>query len=155
MHSIAPAAFLFEFMPRRPKSVCRQAGCGALLDKPGHCSKHMAVTRQRSDEQRGSASERGYTSAWSKARGFYLAAHPLCVQCKAAGIVCAANVVDHIIPHRLKEALDSSNEAAIARARELFWDSRGNWQSLCKPHHDVKTAKEDGGFGRIRSKGER
>ena len=138
-------------MPRRPKSVCRQAGCGALLDKPGHCPAHTKEVRQRSDEQRGSASERGYTSAWSKARGFYLASHPLCPKCKADGLVRAATVVDHIVPHRLKEAIDSGNEVAIAKARVLFWDSRNNWQPLCKPHHDAKTAKEDGGFGRIRS----
>jgi len=29
----------------------------------------------------------------------------------------------------------------------MFWDER-NWQALCKPCHDAKTAREDGGFGR-------
>nr|WP_292832122.1 HNH endonuclease signature motif containing protein [Mesorhizobium sp.] len=29
----------------------------------------------------------------------------------------------------------------------LFWD-RSNWQPLCKPCHDRKTATSDGGFGR-------
>jgi len=41
-------------------------------------------------------------------------------------------VVDHIVPHR--------------GDRALFWDT-SNWQPLCKPHHDAKTAREDGGFG--------
>lgn len=98
--------------------------------------------------QRGTAHERGYTSAWSKARGFYLRKHPLCVRCKGDGKVVAATVVDHIIPHKLRDALDSGNIEAIAKARALFWDSAGNWQSLCKPHHDAKTVLEDGGFGR-------
>jgi 5-methylcytosine-specific restriction protein A len=47
----------------------------------------------------------------------------------------------------LKDALDSGDELRITEARRLFWDSK-NWQSLCKHHHDVKTATEDGGFGR-------
>lgn len=57
-------------------------------------------------------------------------------------------MVDHIKPHRLKQAIDSGDPERIAGARSLFWDSAGNWQSLCKRHHDVKTATEDGGFGR-------
>jgi 5-methylcytosine-specific restriction protein A len=43
-----------------------------------------------------------------------------------------ATVVDHKIPHK--------------GDMKLFWD-RSNWQSLCKCHHDIKTATEDGGFG--------
>lgn len=43
-----------------------------------------------------------------------------------------ASVVDHVIPHRGDKA--------------LFWDS-DNWQPLCKPCHDRKTAAQDGGFG--------
>ncbi|RFP33111.1 hypothetical protein D0T21_09495 [Duganella sp. BJB476] len=69
--------------------------------------------------------------------------YPLCVYCMRAGRVQAANVVDHIIAHKLKEALDSGDEARIARAKALFWDSENNWQSLCKPCHDsVKQAEE-------------
>lgn len=45
----------------------------------------------------------------------------------------AAEVTDHIIPHR--------------GGIDLFWN-RDNWQSLCKRCHDRKTAMEDGGFGR-------
>jgi 5-methylcytosine-specific restriction protein A len=39
----------------------------------------------------------------------------------------AAAIVDHIVPHR--------GDAA------LFWQST-NWQSMCKQHHDAKTAIE-------------
>lgn len=59
--------------------------------------------------------------------------HPLCVHCLKQGRTEAATVVDHIIPH--------------CGDMVLFWDSANNWQSLCKTHHDVKTASEDGGFG--------
>lgn len=71
-------------------------------------------------------------SRWQKARRAFLAGHPLCVACKAAGRVVVASVVDHVIPHR--------GDAA------LFWDVH-NWQALCASCHARKTATEDGGFG--------
>ncbi|MGL9721541.1 HNH endonuclease [Symbiopectobacterium sp.] len=61
-------------------------------------------------------------------------AYPLCRMCQEQGRVTAAVVVDHIIPHKLKEALKSGNKIAIAKAQTLFWDKK-NWQGLCVPHH--------------------
>jgi len=55
------------------------------------------------------------------------------VHCQQRGKLTPATVVDHITPHR--------------GDWDLFWDS-SNWQPLCKPDHDHKTATEDGGFGR-------
>jgi 5-methylcytosine-specific restriction protein A len=136
---------------RRPKTLCRQAGCGALIEKPGFCERHQKARQQDDAARRGTAHERGYTSAWTKARGHYLAKHPLCALCALADRVVAATVVDHIVPHRIKDALDSGDVERIAKAQHLFWDSAGNWQPLCKPHHDAKTAREDGGFGRARA----
>lgn len=52
-------------------------------------------------------------------------------------------------PHRLTEALKDGSLDAIRAAQSLFWD-QNNWQALCKPHHDAKTAREDGGFGNRR-----
>lgn len=75
---------------------------------------------------------RGYGGRWQKARATYLHRHPLCAQCEKEGRARPARVVDHVIPHRGDQT--------------LFWDSK-NWQPLCKPHHDLKTASEDGGFG--------
>lgn len=130
-------------MPARPKSICRAPACGKLLDAPGYCDKHMKAARKDQDEHRGTAVERGYDGKWAKARTFYLRKHPLCVYCKRESRLTAANTVDHIVPHRLKEAMDSGDEARIARARALFWDSAGNWQSLCGPcHNSVKQAEE-------------
>jgi 5-methylcytosine-specific restriction protein A len=93
----------------------------------------MNARRPKTDTYRGSAHERGYTSRWVKARKAYLTINPLCVECQRVGKLTPANVVDHIVPHGGDMA--------------LFWDSYGNWQSLCKPCHDRKTAAEDGGFG--------
>lgn len=74
--------------------------------------------------------ERGYTYQWVKARAAYLQEHPLCVMCEAEipAKVTAANVVDHKTPHR-GDAM-------------LFWQ-RSNWQSLCKPHHDVHKQRQE------------
>lgn len=87
------------------------------------------VTR---DQWRGSAASRGYGGAWRRAREGFLQHHPLCVRCLANRQITAATVVDHIQPH-------GGNMV-------LFWQY-DNWQALCKPCHDAKTATEDGGFG--------
>ena len=82
---------------------------------------------------RGSAHERGYSAAWQRARAGFLRSHPLCTKHAAKGETVAASVVDHIVPHKGDKV--------------LFWE-HDNWQALCKPCHDRKTATEDGGFGR-------
>jgi len=73
-----------------------------------------------------------YDRRWNVARVLFLRKNPLCVECKKTGRVVAATVVDHVEPHRGNY--------------QKFWDEM-NWQPMCKPHHDAKTAKEDGGFG--------
>lgn len=97
---------------------------------PGRVKRHTPPAAVRE-----SAARRGYGSRWQKARATFLARSPLCVACEAEGRVSAATVVDHRIPHKGDQA--------------LFWDT-GNWQSMCKAHHDRKTAAEDGGFGNRR-----
>lgn len=121
-------------MPQAAPRPCTYPGCGVLVrDGTGRCETHRRVERQRYDAQRGSAHERGYTGAWQKAREAWLRAHPLCRKHEDKGEVVAASVVDHIIPHKGDKV--------------LFWDSK-NWQSLCKPCHDHKTATEDSNFTR-------
>ncbi|MBM4072831.1 MAG: HNH endonuclease [Planctomycetes bacterium] len=74
---------------------------------------------------RESSSSRGYGWQWRKASKLFLLAHPLCADCESNGQVVAAQVVDHIIPHRGDQV--------------LFWDE-GNWQPLCKTCHNRKSA---------------
>lgn len=76
-----------------------------------------------------------YNSRWDKARLSFLRSHPLCVMCTQQGRTEPATVVDHIKPHKLKEALKSGSREAISKAQVLFWDKK-NWQPLCKQHHD-------------------
>ncbi|WP_084570374.1 HNH endonuclease [Methylosinus sp. PW1] len=105
---------------------------------PRHCPHHRKLfagprcpecakeSKARADERRPNAGERGYGGDWRKARAEFLEAHPNCAHCGAP-----ATVVDHIRPHK--------------GDRALFWD-RSNWQPLCKPCHDRKTATHDGAF---------
>ena len=62
---------------------------------------------------------------WVKRRASWLRKHPLCCHCEAEGQVTAGQEVDHITP---------------------LWkggaDNESNYQTLCKPHHEVKTALE-------------
>lgn len=137
-------------MPYKAKRPCRYPGCCALVDG-SWCEAHQPrrpVTQY--EAERGSASERGYNGRWQKARATYLRQHPLCIHCLRIGQTVAASVVDHIQPHKLHDALASGDDDLISTAQSRFWDT-GNWQSLCKRCHDVKTATEDGGFGRSRS----
>lgn len=116
-------------MPMKPKRPCRHPGCTNFSDEP-YCEIHRKqvarIDGRLADAHRASARERGYTSAWEKARAAFLAKHPTCAECQRQGIVTVATVVDHIIPHR--------------GDKKLFWDSE-NWQSLCATCHNQKTGR--------------
>ena len=118
-------------MPLAAPKPCNYPGCGVLVrDGSSRCDKHKRAESRALDLRRGSSSERGYSYKWQQARKGFLRAHRLCVMCESHGEVVAATVVDHITPHKGDKA--------------LFWQ-RSNWQPLCKPCHDSKTATEDRG----------
>ena len=126
--------------------ICSFPGCFrpvSLDDK--YCEKHKAAGLLRDQKRikdrevrrvhfKGTSSERGYGSKWRALRNRYIAQHPYCVECMKKGIFTMATDVDHIVPHRGDPSL-------------LF--DENNLQSLCKSCHSRKTAKEDGGFGRL------
>lgn len=124
-------------MPFAPAKPCVRSGCRSLaVDGGRYCKKHTEAEKKqtkRYDKQRGSSCKRGYDRKWQKYRKRYLAVHPVCVRCEKMGRITPATVVDHIEPHR--------------GDYDLFWDL-GNHQAMCKRCHDIKTATEDGGFGR-------
>ena len=125
----------------RPKSICKHPACGKLIDRAGYCDKHQAVQDQYEAQRRNNRSHnfsKMYGWEWRKVRNNFIKANPLCVICFAKGLIVPANVVDHIKPHK--------------GDKNLFWNE-DNYQSLCKPCHDAKTAKEDGGFGNRRLEG--
>lgn len=119
---------------KKPKRPCRHPGCCALTDNT-YCEKHASlhVRAPRQQDHRQSAAKRGYGRKWRTESKVFLAEHPWCVHCMAAGVRTPAAEVDHKIPHKGDQ--------------KLFWD-RKNWQGLCHSCHSEKTASEDGGFGR-------
>ena len=78
--------------------------------------------------RRGSSCKRGYGSGWRKLREMILENQPIC---QHPGCEAQAKEVDHIVP--------------LARGGD---NSEANLQGLCHSHHSMKTATEDGGFGR-------
>ena len=98
----------------------------------GRSEEDKAQETKRYEKQRGTASQRGYTTTWRRARKIYLTNNFFCAECKRHGIARLATIVDHIIPHRGDE--------------KLMWDE-DNWQPLCDTCHNRKTARQDGGFG--------
>ncbi|WP_454917288.1 HNH endonuclease [Xanthobacter sediminis] len=114
-------------MPWRPPRICG-CGCGQIVQPGQICASsaaRRAAYKAAADKRRPNARERGYTTAWDKARAEFKKAHPTCARCGAP-----TEVVDHITPHRGDKA--------------LMWD-RKNWQPLCGPcHNRWKQATERG-----------
>lgn len=125
---------------RKALKTCRHAGCRKLT-RSGWCDDH------RPTYQRGESSEwhRLYNlPIWRELRGNQLISEPWCQNPTCYGLhqgngsrPARASVVDHVTPHRGDMG--------------LFADPN-NLQSLCKPCHDRKTAKERAGIA-VRSRG--
>jgi 5-methylcytosine-specific restriction enzyme A len=121
-------------VPTRPKRPCNYPGCPELVEAgERYCPKHKKLISKQIDQRRGSSTQRGYNARWQRARKVFLQKNPLCVECLKEGNVTPATVVDHIVPHKGNY--------------NLFWNE-SNWQSLCATHHNIKTAKENGGWGK-------
>ena len=111
-------------MAQKPLKPCKHAGCPELT-REGWCPKHRPQHCRRV-----SAEYHGWYNLpiWTqRLRPAQLLREPFCRECARQGKRTRATVVDHIVPHRGDWA--------------LFADA-GNHQSLCKYHHDQKTARE-------------
>ena len=125
------------------KHKCKAPGCGKLVYET-YCLRHarreedQRKERARSrDKARPSASKRLYDRRWQRYRRVFLVDNPFCVRCLAKDRLTPSVVPDHIEPHK--------------GDYDKFWDEE-NHQALCKRCHDIKTATEDGGFGRKMTK---
>lgn len=98
-------------MPSRARTITRRGASAPKLN---------------ADRRRGTAVERGYGYQWQLASKRFLRENPLCRSCEAKRRIKPATITDHIVPHRGDQS--------------LFWDP-SNWQPLCKPCHDQKTAQ--------------
>lgn len=117
-------------MAEKPLRPCRHAGCPELT-RDGWCPKHRSRHQRRA-----SADYHGWymLPIWTKRlRPAQLLREPWCRECARVYPPddprhrTRATVVDHIVPHR--------------GDWEKFIDP-ANHQSLCKRHHDQKTALE-------------
>ncbi len=97
---------------------------------PSRPKVHQAIARTapRIDE-RPSAAMRGYDRHWRNLRAMFIRANPLCVECKRKGIIEPAREVDHV------KAFEGPDDPL-----RMDWE---NLQSLCKPCHSRKTAREN------------
>ena len=99
-------------MPYKPKRPCSYPGCPRLTSG------------------RDPASKRRYGRAWKRIRDRYIAAHPLCEQCKRAGKITPAEEVHHILP--------------LSKGGTHV---ESNLMALCKRCHSEITAREGGRWG--------
>lgn len=93
---------------------------------PNAAPSHGVKLFKNKPNLRLSARQRGYTTAWDKARARFLEEHPWCVECAKLDVRKKASDVDHVEPHK-------------GNMRK-FWN-RNNWQSLCSQHHKSKTGR--------------
>ncbi len=85
-------------MPYKPKRPCSYPGCPKLTDGR-YCEEHQKiVTAHYNKHERDPASKKRYGRAWKRIRDRYIAAHPLCEECRKAGKVTPAEEVHHIKP---------------------------------------------------------
>jgi 5-methylcytosine-specific restriction enzyme A len=133
-----------------PKKPCMRPGCPKLVERgqQGYCDEHKGSRASvRNEAQRGTAAERGYDWRWAQYSKARLRREPLCIglRLRPGGpvvinthpeLIVGATLTDHIVPHK--------------GDKTLFWDPN-NHQSGCDACHNVKTATEDGGFGRAAS----
>ncbi len=108
----------------KPLRPCRYPGCRELT-RSGWCSEH----KPKRERVRSAEYHSWYNlSIWTdRLRPQQLLREPFCRECARHGIRTAATVVDHIVPH--------------GGVWSKFVDA-DNLQSLCKHHHDQKTAQE-------------
>lgn len=79
-------------MTRRPLVPCLD--CRALSRNGSRCTRCQAVADAQRDQQRGSASSRGYGARWRSLARAAMAAHPYCAGCGATSDL----TVDHVVP---------------------------------------------------------
>ncbi|WP_416046688.1 HNH endonuclease [Cupriavidus basilensis] len=104
-------------MPARPSSICRQAGCGITIARPGYCVAHARPAGGwGADAERGTRQQRGYGAEWEQLRKRILRrARGLCecAECRALDRVRVAKEVDHIVPKAQGGTDDDDNLQAI------------------------------------------
>ncbi|WP_367847019.1 HNH endonuclease [Rhodoferax sp. WC2427] len=109
-------------MPQAAAKPCSHPGCGVLVrDGSSRCAKHPRPQWTKKP----TATKRITGRKLQAMRADLFRRAPLCVACKALGVVMLATQRDHIIPLAEGGADDQSNE-----------------QGLCDACHDAKSLTE-------------
>ena len=117
-----------DTMAERAVRFCAHRGCAELV-RGGYCDKHKPMRQ----DNRESASRRGYDSRWQRFRLRYLSAHPLCEQCENEGVITAASLIHH------KRALRDGGAKYAAE----------NLMPLCRECHEIIEGRARGRGGQI------
>jgi 5-methylcytosine-specific restriction protein A len=114
-------------MPTAPLNTkCRELGCQNLkTSRSTFCSLHGGGVTEKGKEN----NKLYQSSFWKHQRKIQLSKNPLCAACLLEGRVVQAEHIDHVFPHR---------QDAIKFRVNVF-------QSLCAPHHTLKTQEENKG----------
>ena len=116
-------------MPVSAPRPCSHPGCSVLV-KAGRCELHHKAQRKVQDERRDRGPRFYDKRRWrDRIRPAQLSRYPLCEVCQAVGKVVVATDVDHIDGNTSNNGPD-------------------NLMSLCHSCHSIKTAAQDGSFGR-------
>lgn len=108
-------------MTEVPPIACQQPGCPEVSDR-SHCPAHRPPPRKAWKHRSGEgATKRGYDWAWRQLAKRLLRRHPVCQVCGDR----LAVAVDHKVPL----ARGGTGEVS-------------NLQTVCKPCHELKTARE-------------
>lgn len=122
-------------MPSIPKqNSCSMLGCTQTRSKYNTlCTEHGGRNSYNYSEKRVESNAKYNTKQWRKLRSIQLSKHPLCLACLSEGRILEAEHIDHVFPwaHYGSEAFH-----------------RNIYQSLCQPHHSLKTALEQRGIYR-------
>jgi len=109
-------------MPSAAPRPCTHAGCGKLVrDGSGRCEAHPVKVWAKKDNSPARVTGRRL----QKLRADLFRRQPLCVLCRARGLVTPATQRDHIVP-----LFDGGA------------DEDSNVQALCRPCHDEKSQAE-------------
>ena len=117
-------------LPRKPKRPCSYPGCPNLTEER-YCEEHKKLADRQYDRySRDKAARKLYASSeWKRIRARFLAAHPLCEQCRKEGRLTKATEVHHILPLRRGGTHDESN-----------------LMPLCKPCHSRISVRDGDRF---------
>lgn len=123
-------------MPYRALSLCTEPGCGQLVDGQ-RCEQHRTERRREADRRRPSGTARGYTREWATFSKDYLARHPQCecTNCR------------HLPAWQRPDSTDVDHTHGHSRTCPHAYDEH-HLQALSHGCHAIKTAAEDGSFGR-------